>query len=619
MSINNEEDFIDLVRKAEHDAESNPRFYTTKLALFALLGYVVIFLVLFALIGLAGGLVASAFFSTGLFILLLKKKLIIMVGAGIWVLLRALWVRFTPPEGYSLKRKQFPQLFAEVDQLSKQLNSLKIHEVILDQNLNASVVQHPRLGILGWHKNYLILGYQLLLTLSPDEMRSVLAHEFGHLSGNHSRFSAWIYRVRITWVRVLSAFDNTDSWGGRLMRKFFDWYSPQFEAYSFALARSNEFEADAIAAELTSPEIATRALVNVHATAPYVDERYWDSYFKYADMQEQPPHAPFEGLARFLGDNPMAKDEMLESIRKAMGVETHYADTHPSLKDRVRALRAAPQLPQIPETSAAEAWLGELNQQIMLEFDQQWMNDHEESWKQRFDYVSKARKGLQEFARSDVSDLSDEDLWSYAYWSHEFESASSAMPLFQAYQERHPQDPDPAYFIGLILIEQGDVAGLNQLRLARKSASLIKDAANAGYDFLKQQGKDAEAEAWWQESIEQNEVFQAASAERERVTTDDHFFHPEIDQELLQQLSKNLKRNKKVGKVWLAQKQLEYFPDKPVYIIVFAVKGFLFSSDKYETRVMQNLDLPGDFFVICKTGDFKDLAKQVIKAGKRII
>lgn len=53
MSIKSEEDFINLVRQAEHDAENNPRTYSTKLALFALLGYLVIFLVLILLLGLA--------------------------------------------------------------------------------------------------------------------------------------------------------------------------------------------------------------------------------------------------------------------------------------------------------------------------------------------------------------------------------------------------------------------------------------------------------------------------------------------------------------------------------------------------------------------------------------
>lgn len=618
MTIKTEEDFINLVKTAEQQAEAYPKVYLVKLALFALLGYLVILLVLIALLGLAGGLVASALFSTGLFLLLIKKKLIIAVGLGIWVLLRALWVRFPPPQGYTLNRKDFPELFAELDTLSKQLHALKIHEVILDRNLNAAVVQHPRLGILGWHKNYLILGYQLLLTLSPEEMRSVLAHELGHLSANHSRFSGWIYRVRQTWNRIMSAFDGADSWGGRLMHRFFDWYSPRFAAYSFALARSNEYEADAIAAELTSPEIATRALVNVHATAPYVDQRYWDNYYSYADKLEQPPYAPFVGLTRFLRDNQLGRDEMIDRIKAEMAVETHYADTHPSLKDRVDALNAAPQLPVRPKINSAEAWLGKNYQKIMEDFDREWLNANGESWQQRYEYVTNARERLQEFSQAELDELSDEELWKYAYWTNEFESSDAAMPLFLAYQERHPDDPDPAFFIGIKLLNEDEPAGLEHLRLARKSASLIERAAHAGYNFLKRQGKDDEAEEWWQASIEQNEIFIAAHSERDSVTIKDTLVSPQIDEGLLEQLLTSLKRQKNVGKIWLAQKTVQYFPESPVYIIVVAPKGFSLSYGNLQRRVAENLEVEGDFFVVCKVGDTKALAKKVIKAGKRI-
>lgn len=51
-----------------------------------------------------------------------------------------LWVKFTPPQGYTLTRKEFPALFSELDELSKRLQALKIHEVILDKSLNAAVV-----------------------------------------------------------------------------------------------------------------------------------------------------------------------------------------------------------------------------------------------------------------------------------------------------------------------------------------------------------------------------------------------------------------------------------------------------------------------------------------------
>ncbi len=619
MSMDTEEKFVEFVKQAEQDAAASPNSYATKLALFALLGYVVIFSVLIALLGLAGGLVATAFFSTGLFLLLLKKKLIIAVVFGIWILLRALWVKFDPPQGYTLKRSENPELFAELDELSRQLEALKIHEVILDSSLNAAVVQHPRLGVLGWHRNYLIIGYQLLLALSVEEARSVLAHEFGHLSGNHSRFSGWIYRVRISWMKVMAAFEGAQSWGARLMHKFFNWYSPRFDAYSFALARSNEYEADLIAAELTSPETAAHALVHVHATAPYLNEYYWNNFFRYADERPRPPHAPFKGLSDFLLESPLTRNDMLERIDAEMAVVTHYADTHPSLKDRVGALGIEPFVPSPPEINAAQSWFGARNKQIMEHFDREWTQKNQDDWRQRYEYVSNAKSQLREFSQCRMEDLSDEDLWKFAYWTEEFVSDEAAIPLFQAYQERYPEDPDPAFFIGRTLLGQGNPEGLEQLRHARKSANLVEQTAHIGYDFLKSQNQDEEAETWWQDSISQYEIFIAAQKERDGVDTSDKLIRPEIRDELLQQLISSLRKQSEVGKVWLAQKVVKHFPEDPVYIIAFSTKRFHFSYETIQTKVADELDVEGVFFVACKSGETQALAKKVIKAGVSIL
>jgi len=51
-----------------------------------------------------------------------------------------------------------------------------------------------------------------MLVLTKDQFLAVIAHELGHLSGHHSRFNAWIYRVRITWWRIMEAFDAAGGW-----------------------------------------------------------------------------------------------------------------------------------------------------------------------------------------------------------------------------------------------------------------------------------------------------------------------------------------------------------------------------------------------------------------------
>ena len=75
MAEMSEDQFIELVKKAEREAGENIGMYKTKLALFAVLGYVVIFSIIVCLVVLVGGTLATAFISSTLFILLLKKKL----------------------------------------------------------------------------------------------------------------------------------------------------------------------------------------------------------------------------------------------------------------------------------------------------------------------------------------------------------------------------------------------------------------------------------------------------------------------------------------------------------------------------------------------------------------
>lgn len=184
------ERFEQLIAAAERDIQHNPRRYTIKVALLALLGYAVIFGMLLVLIGLVGGLGWAALASTAFILFLFKTKLIFALLIMIYVLLRALWVRFQAPVGYRVKAKQYPAIFTELKSLSRKLKAPKVHQVILTPEYNAAIVQTPRLGVFGWYKNTLILGVELLLSQSPAQVRSVIAHELGHLSGKHSRFPA---------------------------------------------------------------------------------------------------------------------------------------------------------------------------------------------------------------------------------------------------------------------------------------------------------------------------------------------------------------------------------------------------------------------------------------------
>jgi len=73
---------------------------------------------------------------------------------------------------------------------------------LITDDFNAAVVQIPRLGLLGWYRNTLLIGLPLMKALTRQQLAAVLAHEFGHLAGGHGRLGNWVYRLRFGWARL---------------------------------------------------------------------------------------------------------------------------------------------------------------------------------------------------------------------------------------------------------------------------------------------------------------------------------------------------------------------------------------------------------------------------------
>lgn len=620
MSGFDEQRFMELVEQSEREACDNISRYKLKLALFAALGYTVIFFIFTLLLGLIGGTIALALASTSLFLLLVKKKFIIVIVATAWLCLRALWVKFDAPTGLELHRKDYPVLFAEIDQLRRELKALKIHQVILRDNLNAAVIQTPRFGVLGGQRNTLFLGLELLLVLNPAEARAVLAHEFGHLSGDHSSFSGWIYRVRVSWQRIMEAFEQNDSFAAKLMQRFFNWYAPTFSAYSFALARNNEYEADRIAAQLTSPKDAASALVNIHAQAPHLQQRYWREYFQQADNLPEPPSLPYSGLAQYLQQNPITRAQLLEQIKKAMREETHYADTHPALKDRLANIIDTPVLPVIGETSA-KAWLGDKLPSLIDHFDQEWLTENKQRWHNRYAYATKAKAALSEAETADLCLYDDQQLWDLACYSDEFAAPELAIERYRLYQQRNPSSPGAAYYLGRLLADKDDLSALEQFSIALDRNSTFRAAADLGYALVERVGNTADKSRWETLVDEKYQRLRAAYLERaEYNPAIDQIVPSTIEGEALTELRRILGTLKVVGDVWLAEKVLRD-PDvfnAPLYILAFQPKGLFTDADDATEKVTNALAEFGEFIVVATKGDAKKIAKVVQNQGRKI-
>lgn len=368
-----------LIRKLEEKSRRDPRGYERSLMLLAALGYGYIGLILLFLLGLVAGLVFLFLAAKGGGAVIIKLGLV--VGAFIWFILQVLFLRLHPPGGRVLERHEAPRLFDEVDAMCRRLRAPAIDEIKVDDEMNASISRVPRYGLLGWPRHYLVLGLPLLSALSAAEMKSVIAHEMGHHSKAHGRFSAWIYRVRQTWFTLVQALQESGHWGVFLFRPFFHWYAPYFGASSFVLARQQEYEADAVAADLTSPAVAAQALQRLNIAAPAVQEHFWKPLFRRAPEVPQPPATIFVDLEQYLRSG-VPESAARSHLTKALRERTGFADTHPSLQDRLKALGQEPRIPGPLGESAGSHYLGGTFASLAETFGQNWSEYMSRHWEE---------------------------------------------------------------------------------------------------------------------------------------------------------------------------------------------------------------------------------------------
>jgi heat shock protein HtpX len=261
--------------------------------------------------------------------------------------------RFVAP-GPELTPSAQPELFAELRRVADAVGEPLPPAIYLDADVNASVAEISD-GPLRGRRRIMVLGLPLLASLTPAQMRAVVAHEYGHYVGGDTRFSAWIWRTRVAVLRSVDMLDDEESWFQRvIVRTPFLLYAKMFLRLTNAMSRRAEFAADAVAARVEGADTQAATLRTVSAAAPAYSSYWRDEVLYTLKHGRRPPIAA--GFQRFLDDHEIrAQVDEIVAAEIAEG-ETNPYDSHPTLADRLRAVGAEPTgeiTPPAPEDSAA--------------------------------------------------------------------------------------------------------------------------------------------------------------------------------------------------------------------------------------------------------------------------
>lgn len=618
-----QEQFDALVKRLEGFARQQPATYKLRVALLALLGYAYVFLILAGLLAILWAIAQLVLLSGRINALILKLAILVLI--PVFVILRSLWVTFPPPTGLELSRVQVPRLFALIDELTSALKAPPFHRVLLTSDFNAGVLQIPRLGIFGWQQNYLLIGLPLMQALSPEQFRAVLAHEFGHLSGNHSRFAGWIYRVRKTWVQLLERLHRGGHGGSfAVFEGFFNWYAPFFSAYSFVLARMDEYEADRCACQLAGAQNTAEALINVEVRAKFLESQFWPTVYKQVDRQVEPPAATFTNMSRALRADVKLEDGS-KWFNQALAQKTSNADTHPCLSDRLSALgysqaqREQLSLAAKLEVSAAQQFLGNALKQLTDHFDRAWKEEVATPWRQRYAYAQEVQKKLQALEeKAQNQPLTAEEAWNRASWTAEFKGKEAAIPLIKEILATQPNHASANYALGQILLEENDASGIGYIEKAIETdlETVIPGCELIDF-FLKQQGKIEEAKAYQKRAQQHYNLLMKARQERSFVIASDQFQPHNLTDAQVQELCQQLSGYERLKEAYLVQKVVQYFPEKPFYVLGVKRDRRFFESDssghdnQLVERLANEVQFPGNAYIIILNDNTKNLGKKL--------
>lgn len=610
------EQFEALVGRLEGQAKANPGGYKTRVLLMALLGNVYL--------GVMLALIAALLAAAAVSVIWLKAagaKIAFVVGVFLWMVLKALWIRLAPPEGTEVTAKEAPELFAMLGELRRKLRSPRFHHVLVTDDFNAAVVQDPRLGIFGWYRNYLLIGLPLAKALTVEQFKAVLAHELGHLAKGHGAMSNWIYRQRLRWSRLMRVLEGVESWGIVLFRPFLRWYAPYFNAFSYPLARANEFEADATSARLASSGAAAQALTAVNVVGSYLEERYWPQIHRQADNLPQPAFAPYSSMGRLASD--IEPDSIHQWLKAALARKTTLDDTHPSLTERLGALNEKPKLMLPGAGAAADRLLGAALERISRAFDERWKDGILPSWQERHQEVQEGRKRLAELQAK--TELSLQEAYERAVLTESYGGdADGALAQFRALHARAPEDPVVLYCLGSRLLAGDDESGMALLEAAmRHDPSEIVRCCEALRDYCWRKGRKDEAHAWHGRLSERAELERAAEAERDQVRLSDKFERHDLGAEALERMQAELKAIPGLRKAYFVKKRVKHMPERRCYVLGFRVRGWLRKKRRgaeVQQRLQEALTWPGETLILHVEGDnYRFGRKLAWMRGSRIV
>ena len=480
------------------------------------------------------------------------------------VALSTLWVHSPPPSDREIQRRDFPELFSSIDELSLRLKAPKVHHVLINYDFNAAICQISQFGWCGWQRNYLLIGLPLLQSLTLSQFTATLAHELGHLSTNDSSFTGYILRVRQIWEQLTLEHDSF------IFRWFFRWYEPLIRAYSIVSIRDREYAADALAKRMTSPEIAATDLIQTYIYQYYLQECFSRQLNRQAQLSETPPTDVVTQMLAALRQ-PLDPQTAQMWLNLLLAEATDTDDTHPCLSDRLAAVGYPTPKSWTPQPilhTAAEHFFGDRLADLAAELDTQWYDRRKAVWRQQYQQAQYQRQYLATLSLQATNQaLTLNEATSQAELTTGLDGELAALQLWQEILARVPNHAKANYHVGKILVNRGHLSGCVYLeRSIALEPDLVIPSCEELYRFHTLHDDPAAAEIYL-EWRQQHLPRQWRSKLERNLQATDRFVPHDLESGLITEIRHKLVNYPTIERAYLVRKPLQILAPRSLYVL----------------------------------------------------
>lgn len=619
-------EFERMVARLQVKSQLSPGAYQANVALLALVGFGLLTLIVgaagAAIIALIG--VPVAMWMGGLhayWLLVGAGKLLLLLAIPLWLLIKstmsALLTRFPIPQGIELLSTQAPELFKALDHMRHKMRGPRFHHVLISHELNAAVVQRPMFGLFGPPRNYLIVGLPLLESLSPDEALAVVAHEYGHLAGSHSHFGAFIYRLRLTWTTVYLVSHQWTGYVSKALRRLVGLYVPYFNAYSFVLARANEYQADAAAAQLVSAGVMANALIRVEVCGTHFNN-FLQGTYKTAKDGALPPEDVFSRWAQMVHSVPAS--DANRWLTRALALPGSVDDTHPPLRARLLALLGGGAdslptlaLPRIASPSAAQIWLGDSAQTVRESIQTHWCNRIATPWKREFEEANEQRQKLDSLRA--LSNPTEKEHGERLRLQLEYAPHTLLADDLDAFIAAYPTNVLGPYLMGNWRLIQNDDNGLEYLdRAMALDAAVTKPVCERALTYLSERD-DPRTQVYEQRWTERDLWDREAAPQLASLDETHELCEPDVSEEHMQTIRALTQANHAgITRAFLVRRKVPADPSFPSYVLALQLdpkRLAIESPHQIVSRLAETGAWPVHMFFVVLDGKYKVLLPRI--------